>query len=421
MFAFMKIKGYTSVLSFTIVCLTLFTTIISNAQSTISCSAYQNWVQGRYYVADAIVKYSNGKLYKAKFANPGYNPTISTYFWGPQPCLTTTSPSVTSETCNSPNWVQGQDYAAGTTVRYSNGQFYFAKFANPGYNPTVSTYFWSATSCAKSGSTPTATLIAVPSGGLSIPSALNPIPPANIEMTCVDSQRRFVSSYAVENNRWGADGVSPAQQCVGIGGVAADGSISAKWNWNYGTGVNEVKGYPSIIYGQKPGYPALVGSTLPKKVNDITVATTGWNTSEGANGKGHNAYDIWLTRDPNFYGGFLNTPITHEIMISTNNWGTYGDFPNPAWIFENEVVIDGIRFRVTKADDFGFGNKWRFIVFKMLDDRRVGSLNLMPFIQYMKSKGLITGNEYMSSIEFGTEPEFGSGEVQIHGYKVNIK
>ena len=108
-------------------------------------------------------------------------------------------------------------------------------------------------------------------------------------------------------------------------------------------------------------------------------------------------------------------------MISTNNWGTYGDYPNPAWVFESEVNIGGMRFRVTKADNFGIGNKWRFIVFKMLDDRPIGHLDLMPFIQYMKSRGLITGNEYMSSIEYGTEPEYGSGEVKVHGYKVNVK
>ena len=72
----------------------------------------------------------SGNLYIAKFANPGYNPTISTYYWAPY----------------SSSWVQGQAYAAGSIVSY-NGNLYSAKFANPGYNPTISTYYWAPYAC----------------------------------------------------------------------------------------------------------------------------------------------------------------------------------------------------------------------------------------------------------------------------------
>jgi chitinase len=50
-----------------------------------SCSA-AGWSQGKQYAAGSIVTYSNNKLYKAKFANPGYNPTISTYYWSQYFC-----------------------------------------------------------------------------------------------------------------------------------------------------------------------------------------------------------------------------------------------------------------------------------------------------------------------------------------------
>jgi len=98
------------------------------APAPIAACNYSNWVQGKQYSAGSVVSYSS-KLYIAKFANPGYNPTISTYYW-----------SVYS------NWVQGKQYAAGSVVSY-NGKLYIAKFANPGYNPTVSTYFWAPYAC----------------------------------------------------------------------------------------------------------------------------------------------------------------------------------------------------------------------------------------------------------------------------------
>ncbi|MDB5869073.1 MAG: hypothetical protein JWP96_1405 [Polaromonas sp.] len=49
--------------------------------------------------------------------------------------------------CGSPVWVMGQQYAAGDIVTYSDGNSYIAKVANPGYNPTISTYYWSRYSC----------------------------------------------------------------------------------------------------------------------------------------------------------------------------------------------------------------------------------------------------------------------------------
>ncbi len=87
-------------------------------------------MQGQYYAAGNTVSYS-GALYRAKYANPGYNPTISTYYWARD---------------TSTSWVQGQYYPSGSVVTY-NGASYRAKYANPGYNPTISTYYWAPHSC----------------------------------------------------------------------------------------------------------------------------------------------------------------------------------------------------------------------------------------------------------------------------------
>jgi hypothetical protein len=45
---------------------------------------YPAWDYRQYYAAGAIVRYTpNGLLYVAKIENPGYDPTISTYYWAP--------------------------------------------------------------------------------------------------------------------------------------------------------------------------------------------------------------------------------------------------------------------------------------------------------------------------------------------------
>ena len=50
--------------------------------------------------------------------------------------------------CGSSSWILGNQYAAGSVVSYTDGQLYVAKYANPGYVPTVSTYYWAPYSCA---------------------------------------------------------------------------------------------------------------------------------------------------------------------------------------------------------------------------------------------------------------------------------
>jgi predicted chitinase len=55
-------------------------------------------------------------------------------------------------TCAYPDWVAGTNYAAGAIVRYpANGQYYQATHDNPGYDPTISTWYWSPYSCTGGG------------------------------------------------------------------------------------------------------------------------------------------------------------------------------------------------------------------------------------------------------------------------------
>ena len=52
-----------------------------------SCSSYPAWVAGQNYDVGAIVEYpANGQYYIATNANPGYDPTISTWYWSPYTC-----------------------------------------------------------------------------------------------------------------------------------------------------------------------------------------------------------------------------------------------------------------------------------------------------------------------------------------------
>ena len=56
-------------------------------------------------------------------------------------------PAGVAGTCSASNWSEGKQYAAGSIVSYPDRKMYIAKFSNPGYNPTISTYYWSQYAC----------------------------------------------------------------------------------------------------------------------------------------------------------------------------------------------------------------------------------------------------------------------------------
>ncbi|MEV7216437.1 glycoside hydrolase family 19 protein [Kitasatospora cineracea] len=109
----------------------------------------------------------NGHNWNAKWWTQGETPsTGGTGVWADQGACgggggTTTTPTPSQGTCDHPTWVAGTQYATGTVVKYApNGQYYVATHDNPGYDPTVSTWYWSPYTCTGGGGTspsPTAT------------------------------------------------------------------------------------------------------------------------------------------------------------------------------------------------------------------------------------------------------------------------
>jgi len=65
----------------------------ATSASAAACSSYPSWVAGKSYVTGNIVRYTDGKAYIAEHDNPGYDPTISTWYWDPYACDGGSTPS----------------------------------------------------------------------------------------------------------------------------------------------------------------------------------------------------------------------------------------------------------------------------------------------------------------------------------------
>ncbi|MFB7476088.1 chitinase [Kitasatospora sp. NPDC056184] len=61
------------------------------------------------------------------------------------------TPTPADDCATAPNWSQGANYQARDIVRHTDGAVYVARRENPGYNPTVSTYYWAPYTCGTGG------------------------------------------------------------------------------------------------------------------------------------------------------------------------------------------------------------------------------------------------------------------------------
>lgn len=234
-----------------------------------------------------------------------------------------------------------------------------------------------------------------------------------VSMKCDDEALIDSGDYRAENNTWGKGNLSGWSQCMGIG-TAADGTLYGRWTWDWLNSGSNIKAYPEIIIGQKPG-AAPTSKALPIKIDDVGAATISYDISSTHTGSGNAAFDLWLTDTPN-PSTWGVPPITHEIMIWIDKFGAM----SPGGAFLGRASIDGPTYAVYNAKNWGQG--WEYIAFMSAElQLGVGTLNLGSFFSYLQEKKLLTGDEYLASIEFGNEIVGGVGETVVESYAVSIR
>lgn len=273
-------------------------------------------------------------------------------------------------------------------------------------------------------------------------------------------------AYWIESNPWGAAGMVLGSYSSAAGSsyelttgttriIGTSGEIAARLAWKFPVGsaaASEIKAYPSILKGYKPGYyntgptPGGLGVIQTDGVTATSApsggtpgsffplalpigslnATCVYSHMAAPTGLGQLTYDIWLQNSPTQINGFSAPPITYEIMIPLNYWGGYGAYPtrNPSW-YDHDATIDGRLWHVYWAPNFN--GSWKFIVFEP-DTASIApaTLNLKTFINYglthtdsaAPSTMWISSGQYCVSVELGVEPQNGTGDIFIQNYRL---
>ncbi|MEJ2855880.1 MULTISPECIES: glycoside hydrolase family 19 protein [unclassified Saccharothrix] len=120
-------------------------TVAAATTSASAAACATPWSASAVYTGGMTASH-NGHNWSAKWWTQNETPG-SAQVWADQGVCgggTTTPPP---PTCSYPAWVQGQFYAAGSIVKYTDGKFYIAEHDNPGYDPTISTWYWNSYTC----------------------------------------------------------------------------------------------------------------------------------------------------------------------------------------------------------------------------------------------------------------------------------
>lgn len=258
--------------------------------------------------------------------------------------------------------------------------------------------------------------ILAPAVASQAPAMLPPsVPNLGVSMTCAESETVTVGQYLVENNVWGKQGMTDWRQCVGAT-TSPRGGLAARWTWDWKYEGDQVKAYPEVVFGHKPGFPKSTTDQLPRRLADIEAIELQYDVVSARAGTGNLAIDIWLTSQP-APTQFAVPPISHEVMI-------WLDVHGPMYAGGTErdtVTINGIPYRVFVGEQFGMG--WRYIAFKPENTplKPAATLEVLPYLQYLESKQWLTPTAYVSAINLGNEIISGSGQTQLNHFSVSVR
>ena len=234
-------------------------------------------------------------------------------------------------------------------------------------------------------------------------------------MQCEEAVTAASGSYEVENNVWGKGALTDWSQCVGATNSTRRG-LAARWTWDWKSQDNQVKAFPEVVFGHKPGTARSTTPLLPRKLGEMRRVVMDYDISTQRNGTGNLSVDIWLTDTPT-PTTFAVPPITHEVMIWLETFGPM--YAGGEQI--DTVSIHGIPYRVYVGEKFGLG--WRYIAFKPENTpmQPVAQIDLMPYLLYLQTKGLLTPESHVANINLGNEIISGAGTTQVNHLAIDVE
>ncbi|MFC4033780.1 glycoside hydrolase family 19 protein [Streptomyces polygonati] len=124
--------------------------LVPMASTASAATCASPWSSSAVYTGGMAASY-NSHNWSAKWWTQGETPGVADV-WADQGGCGGSSGGTGGTTggtgsCSYPAWAAGHAYVTGDIVRYTDGNYYIAEHDNPGYDPTISTWYWDPYSC----------------------------------------------------------------------------------------------------------------------------------------------------------------------------------------------------------------------------------------------------------------------------------
>ena len=203
------------------------------------------------------------------------------------------------------------------------------------------------------------------------------------------------SAYA---GAWGASSLTYGvdyTQSITLNNTTFPNGTLFSWSFPLYGGPFGVWSYPCIVYGSTP---ELINSTVPSTqvANFVNLSTSYSAVLTVNSGQLDTIFDIWLTSQP--YGGVSTVKYELEIVPQTD-WQY-----SPLTYTLTDSTLDNAAVYVDPGK----------IIVVPSSEMLTGTISISDILKSMIWNGVITGQEYISGIEFGPEPGSGSGSLLVN-------
>jgi hypothetical protein len=206
--------------------------------------------------------------------------------------------------------------------------------------------------------------------------------------------------FNVSNNAWGAGKlVEGVDYSTSVTFDPADFGRGTTFSWRYPGNTGGIFGYPHIAYSVDA---AGVSTTQAGRMESLSASYSA-SLSDPANSTV--AFDIWFNSQPN--GPWATTSAELLIEVHPTSRGK----PNQLFLLSGKGFKSAT---VYVSNTSAAGAKWKFIVVKLSADMLSGTLSISDIIKGLIRNGVLTGEEYLTSLQFGSEVKGGTGGLQIN-------
>jgi hypothetical protein len=239
-----------------------------------------------------------------------------------------------------------------------------------------------------------------------------------VKSICANAATVEDAPYRFENNQWGSGKEHQHfEQCLLERTVAARSEHG--WTWIWPGQDSSVFAYPEIIFGWKPwtgGHSS--DHRFPLKLSEMAHLAIAYEVETAATGSYNLAPEVWLTSARSSAGERNPGLISAEIMF----WVEAAGIARPAGNVVDRPTIAGKEYEVWQKDNAGDNGRggWRLLSLKTPTTERAGTIPVDELLRYLVRKGLVSGEHYVASVQFGNEITGGSGTTWVKKFAVEV-